>query len=96
MEFILCRHGVGENFFQEVDEELRNKSVVYVGVDNTLAACIYFEDQVREDARHVVGFLHRQGISVYMLSGDKRSSAEYVASLVGIPKEKVFDFSSLD
>ncbi|XVF44760.1 hypothetical protein PTKIN_Ptkin02bG0149700 [Pterospermum kingtungense] len=83
------RHGVGESLFQEVDEELRNKSVVYVGVNNTLAGCIYFEDQVRDDARHVVDFLHRQGISVYMLSGDKRSSAEYVASLVGIPKEKV-------
>ncbi|XWS68297.1 hypothetical protein CRYUN_Cryun04dG0078700 [Craigia yunnanensis] len=83
------RHGVGENLFQEVDEELRNKSVVYVGVNNTLAGLIYFEDQVREDARHVVDSLHRQGISVYMLSGDKRSTAEYVASIVGIPKEKV-------
>ncbi|XVE93129.1 hypothetical protein REPUB_Repub01dG0163500 [Reevesia pubescens] len=83
------RHGVGENLFLEVDEELRNKSVVYVGVDNTIAGLIYFEDQIREDAKHVVASLHRQGISVYMLSGDKRSTAEYVASIVGIPKEKV-------
>ncbi|XP_022763693.1 copper-transporting ATPase PAA1, chloroplastic isoform X3 [Durio zibethinus] len=83
------RHGVGENLFLEVDEELRNKSVVYVGVNNTLAGLIYFEDQIREDAKHVVDSLHRQGISVYMLSGDKRSTAEYVASIVGIPKEKV-------
>ncbi|XP_040363785.1 copper-transporting ATPase PAA1, chloroplastic isoform X3 [Rosa chinensis] len=30
-----------------------------------------------------------QGISVYMLSGDKTENAEYVASVVGIPKEKV-------
>ncbi|KAL6211410.1 hypothetical protein ACLB2K_016636 [Fragaria x ananassa] len=28
-------------------------------------------------------------INVYMLSGDKRENAEYVASVVGIPKEKV-------
>ncbi|XVF01573.1 hypothetical protein REPUB_Repub04eG0100700 [Reevesia pubescens] len=83
------RHGVGKNFFLEVEEELRNKSVVYVGVNNTLAGLIYFEDQIREDARHVVDSLHRQGIGVYMLSGDKRSTAEYVASIVGIPKEKV-------
>ncbi|KAK8518957.1 hypothetical protein V6N13_017786 [Hibiscus sabdariffa] len=83
------RHGVGDSLVLEADEELRNKSVVYVGVNNTLAGLIYFEDQIREDARHVVDSLHRQGISVYMLSGDKKSAAEYVASIVGIPKDKV-------
>ncbi|KAH1098785.1 hypothetical protein J1N35_015706 [Gossypium stocksii] len=83
------RHGVGDSLLLETDEELRNKSVVYVGVNNKLAGLIYFEDQIREDARHVVDSLHRQGISVYMLSGDKRSTADYVASIVGIPKDKV-------
>lgn len=80
----------------ETDEELRNKSVVYVGVNNKLAGLIYFEDQIREDARHVVDSLYRQGISVYMLSGDKRSTAEYVASIVGIPKDKVSFFPMIE
>ena len=70
-------------------EDIKNQSVVYVGVDNTLAGLIYFEDQIREDARHVVESLSCQGINVYMLSGDRKKNAEYVASLVGIPKEKV-------
>ncbi|KAF5951895.1 hypothetical protein HYC85_009839 [Camellia sinensis] len=82
------RHGVGQYLSQEV-EELKNQSVVYVGVDGTLAGLIYVEDQIREDARHVVESLHKQGVSLYMLSGDKRSAAEYVASKVGIPREKV-------
>ncbi|XP_028093601.1 copper-transporting ATPase PAA1, chloroplastic isoform X2 [Camellia sinensis] len=82
------RHGVGQYLSQEV-EELKNQSVVYVGVDGTLAGLIYVEDQIREDARHVVESLHKQGVSLYMLSGDKRSTAEYVASKVGIPREKV-------
>ncbi|KAL9388027.1 hypothetical protein Peur_021151 [Populus x canadensis] len=82
------RHGVCENPFQEA-EDIKNQSVVYVGVDNTLAGLIYFEDQIREDARHVVESLSCQGINVYMLSGDRKKNAEYVASLVGIPKEKV-------
>ncbi|KAJ6389659.1 hypothetical protein OIU77_027893 [Salix suchowensis] len=82
------RHGVCENPFQEV-EDIKNQSVVYVGVDNTLAGLIYFEDQIRDDARHVVESLSSQGINVYMLSGDRKKTAEYVASLVGIPKEKV-------
>ena len=87
--FLFSRHGVQENPFQEVDE-LKNQSVVYVGVDGTLAGIIYFEDQIRDDARHVVESLSRQGLSVYMLSGDKRNAAEHVASIVGIPKEKVW------
>lgn len=70
-------------------EELKNQSVVYVGVDNVLAGLIYVEDQIREDAVDVVRSLSSQGIGVYMLSGDKRNTAEYVASLVGIPKEQV-------
>ncbi|XP_042983445.1 copper-transporting ATPase PAA1, chloroplastic isoform X2 [Carya illinoinensis] len=82
------KHGVNENPFQEV-EDLKNQSTVYVGVDDTLAGLIYFEDQIREDAGYVVGSLSRLGIDMYMLSGDKRSTAEYVASVIGIPKEKV-------
>lgn len=70
-------------------QEFKNQSVVYVGVDTGLAGLIYFEDQIREEAGDVVKSLSRQGIKVYMLSGDKRSTAEYVASVVGIPKEMV-------
>ncbi|KAK1568386.1 hypothetical protein Q3G72_023887 [Acer saccharum] len=84
------RHGVDENPFQEVDrEELKNQSAVYVGVDNTLAGIIYVADQIREDATHVVDYLSRQGIDVYMLSGDRKETAEHVASVVGISKKKV-------
>ncbi|KAH9697897.1 Copper-transporting ATPase PAA1 [Citrus sinensis] len=83
-------HGVDTSTFQEVEmEELMNQSLVYVGVDNMLAGLIYVEDRIRDDAAHVVNSLSSQGIGVYMLSGDKKNSAEYVASLVGIPKDKV-------
>uniref|UniRef100_A0A3Q7EQS6 P-type ATPase A domain-containing protein n=1 Tax=Solanum lycopersicum TaxID=4081 RepID=A0A3Q7EQS6_SOLLC len=83
------RHGVLENPFQESDD-FKNQSVVYVGVDGVLAGLIYVEDQIREDARHVVESLTKQGISTYLLSGDKKNAAEYVASVVGIPKENVY------
>ncbi|CAA0838154.1 Copper-transporting ATPase PAA1- chloroplastic [Striga hermonthica] len=83
------RHGVvGGSPFHEI-EEFKNQSVVYVGVDGSLAGVIYVEDQIREDAPQVIESLTRQGISTYLLSGDKRSAAEYVASAVGIPKERV-------
>ncbi|KAL7582821.1 hypothetical protein Lser_V15G46032 [Lactuca serriola] len=82
------RHGVNENPFVET-EEFKNQSVVYVGIDGVLAGLIYVEDQIREDAAHVVQSLTSQGINVYLLSGDKKSSAQYVASVVGIPKQQV-------
>ncbi|RWR78483.1 copper-transporting ATPase PAA1, chloroplastic [Cinnamomum micranthum f. kanehirae] len=84
----LQRHGVDENPSLEV-EEFKNQSAVYVGVDGVLAGIIYFEDKIREDANRVVESLSKQGIDVYMLSGDKKHTAEYVASIVGIQKEKV-------
>ncbi|KAK8930739.1 hypothetical protein KSP39_PZI016640 [Platanthera zijinensis] len=84
----LRRHGVDSNPFPDI--ELSNQSVVYVGVDGTLAGLIYFEDKIREDARQVVEILSKEGINVYMLSGDKKKAAEDVASAVGIDKDKVF------
>ncbi|OIW17038.1 hypothetical protein TanjilG_13857 [Lupinus angustifolius] len=84
----ITRHGIKSSIQQEV-EECKNQSVVYVGVNDTLAGLIFTEDEIREDARHVVDTLSKQNIDVYMLSGDKRNAAEYVASRVGIPKEKV-------
>ncbi|XP_029128570.1 copper-transporting ATPase PAA1, chloroplastic isoform X3 [Cajanus cajan] len=84
----ITRNGVINSIHQEV-EKYNNQSFVYVGVDDSLAGLIYFEDEIREDARDVVDTLSKQNIGVYMLSGDKKNVAEHVASLVGIPKEKV-------
>lgn len=58
-------------------------------MNGVLAGVVYVEDQIREDARHVIESLTRQGISTYLLSGDKKGAAEYVASVVGIPRERV-------
>lgn len=86
----LQRHGVDKNPLQGLEDQSNSQSVVYVGVDGNLAGLIYIEDQIREDAKNVVQSLVKQGIDVYMLSGDKRQTAEHVASIVGIPKDKVF------
>lgn len=85
---IVDRHGVDQSPLEEV-EECKNQSAVYVGVDGDLAGIIYVEDQIREDAKRVITSLSRQGISTYLLSGDKKDAAEHVASIVGIPKDKV-------
>ncbi|KAL8130610.1 hypothetical protein V2J09_019765 [Rumex salicifolius] len=82
------RNGVNNNPFQELENQT-TQSLVYVGIDETLAGVMYIEDEIRDDAKQVVESLKNRGISVYMLSGDKRTTAEYVASAVGIPLENV-------
>ncbi|XP_057518377.1 copper-transporting ATPase PAA1, chloroplastic [Amaranthus tricolor] len=86
----LQRHGLEDNPFRELEDQSSNQSVVYIGIDGNIAGLIYIEDQIREDAKNVVQTLFNQGVDVYMLSGDKRQTAEHVASIVGIPKDKVF------
>ncbi|CAM0901542.1 unnamed protein product [Alopecurus aequalis] len=81
------RHGVVHDPFSEVENF--GQSVAYVAVDDTLAGLICFEDKIREDSHEVIDALSKQGISVYMLSGDKESAAMNVASIVGIPADKV-------
>jgi Cu2+-exporting ATPase len=78
------RHGVVHNPFSEAEHF--GQSVAYVAVDGALAG---LEDKLREDSRQVIKTLSEQGISVYMLSGDKESAAMNVASVVGIQADKV-------
>uniref|UniRef100_A0A0D9X943 HMA domain-containing protein n=1 Tax=Leersia perrieri TaxID=77586 RepID=A0A0D9X943_9ORYZ len=81
------RHGVLHDPF--VDAEHFGQSIAYVAVDGTLAGLICFEDKLREDSHQIIDTLSKQGVSVYMLSGDKKSAAMNVASLLGIEAEKV-------
>nr|CAB3481187.1 unnamed protein product [Digitaria exilis] len=81
------RYGVVHNPFPEAEHF--GQSVAYVAVDNVLAGLICFEDKLREDSREVIKTLSNQGISVYLLSGDKASAAMNVASIVGIHADKV-------
>lgn len=66
-----------------------DETLVYVGVDDSLAGAIYVADKVREDAAGTVKSLAEMGISTHVLSGDKHTAAEYVAALVGIETDKV-------
>lgn len=81
------RHGVVHNPFSEAESV--GQSVAYVAVDGTLVGLICFEDKLREDSHQVIDTLSKQGISVYMLSGDKKNAAMNVASIVGIQEDKV-------
>ncbi len=61
---------------------------VYLAVDGSLAGLVSVADPVRADSRQAIERLQRLGISVVLLSGDSRTTAEAVARQVGV--ETVF------
>ncbi|EWY79734.1 hypothetical protein FOYG_17129 [Fusarium oxysporum NRRL 32931] len=73
------------------------KSVVITAIRTTvpandswvLAAIFATSDPLRPESRLVIEALHKEGIDVWMLSGDNQKTANAVGSLVGIPPDRI-------
>ena len=79
--------------FKEIAE-----TSVYVAENGVYLGCIFISDTVKENSKNTLTQLKRQGVkTVTMLTGDKKSSAENVAELLGtdecfaelLPQDKV-------
>ena len=73
-------------------------TTVYVAENGVYLGCIFISDTVKENSKNTLTQLKRQGVkTVTMLTGDKKSSAENVAKLLGtdecfaelLPQDKV-------
>jgi Cu2+-exporting ATPase len=69
----------------ENDAELTG-TTVYVMKDKKLLGRLVLEDQIREESRKAVKALHKIGIKVAMLTGDKKEVAKEVGKELGIDK----------
>ncbi|MFB6268139.1 MAG: heavy metal translocating P-type ATPase [Halodesulfurarchaeum sp.] len=73
------------------------KTVVVVGSGDRVVGVVALRDEPREDAKRVIEALHDLGLSVAMLTGDNRRTAEAIAAALDIddvradllPEEKV-------
>jgi len=65
-------------------------TVVGVAVENTLQGLFAVKDALKPGAREVVGQLTRQGLKVYLVTGDNVLTAGGIARQTGIPSENVF------
>ena len=68
--------------------EAEGETVMFIAIDGTAAGLITVADPIKASTAEAVAQLHRDGISVVMLTGDSRATAEVVARKLGI--EKVF------
>ncbi len=60
------------------------KTPMFVAVDGKYAGLIAVADPVKESSAKAIAALHRMGISVAMITGDSRRTAEAIARQVGI------------
>ena len=80
--------GVEVDSLSEQAEEQRRKggTSMFASVDGTLAALLAVADPIKRTTRQAIDALHRQGISVVMLTGDNRTTARAIADQLGIDR----------
>ncbi|HXV62832.1 MAG TPA: heavy metal translocating P-type ATPase [Vicinamibacteria bacterium] len=62
------------------------QTAVFVAIDGKLAGVLGIADPIKETSREAIEHLHEDGVSVIMLTGDNRTTAEWVASKLGIDR----------
>lgn len=76
---------------------------VYIVKNNELLGWIDISDEIRPEARQVINYLHRKGITTYLLSGDRSAKCEKLAGELHIdhvfaeqtPEQKLTVIASL-
>jgi P-type Cu+ transporter len=79
---------VGKNFINEWSAE--GATIVGLAMDKTLQGLFAVKDTVKPGAAQVVRQLQRQGLKVYLLTGDNALTAASIAKQIGISHENVF------
>lgn len=81
-----------------IDDELRVEiercyddalTVVLLANSEAVLAAFALQDELKQEARQVVGALQKRGVQVWMITGDNAATAARVAQLVGIDPEHV-------
>ena len=60
------------------------KTPMYIAIDNELSGVIAVADTVKENSKKAIEKLHEMGITVAMVTGDNKKTAEAIAKEVGI------------
>lgn len=78
--------GVGLGDAPEKAETLRGEgqTVMFLAVGGALAGLIGVADPIKETTAEAIEALHKEGVSIIMLTGDSKTTAEAVARKLGI------------
>ncbi len=76
--------GLGESLATTLKLASEGKTPMYIAIDGQLAGIIAVADTVKPSSKEAIAKLHAMGISVAMITGDNRQTAEAIAKQVGI------------
>jgi Cu+-exporting ATPase len=83
---LMAREGIDTAPLAEREVALarRGRTALYAAIDGRLAAVIGVSDPVKPASRPAIAALRERGLSVAMITGDKRETAEAIAAETGI------------
>ena len=61
-------------------------TAMFAAIDGTLVALLAVADPIKATTRAAIDELHKQGLTIVMLTGDNRTTAEAIASQLGIDR----------
>ena len=91
---LLAEHGVAADALATLDatgETLRNagQTTVLLALDGVPVAALAISDTIKRDSAASIARLQREGVAVWMLTGDNARTAASIAAQVGIPADHV-------
>jgi len=104
IKFVTEEHRVEEEVVKRVEEfEKQGKTTIVTSDNNGVKGVIGVTDEIREESKALVDSLLKLNITPVMLTGDNKSSAEFIAAELGIetvkaellPGQKVEELSKL-
>jgi Cu+-exporting ATPase len=89
---LLRERGIDPSTFDSDVTRLQDegKTVMLVAVDGVVQGIIAVADTIKPTSRAAVEALHRQGIDVWLITGDNRRTAEAIARQAGIDPLRVY------
>ncbi|MFC4732580.1 heavy metal translocating P-type ATPase [Salipiger abyssi] len=83
---LMAREGIETGALAARDTELasRGRTALFAAIDGRIAAVIGVADPVKPASREAIAALHDKGLTVAMITGDKRETAEAIARETGI------------
>lgn len=83
--FVGEEHEMAQEVLQKVDEfEAQGKTTIVMGTQGKIKGVIGVTDALRPESAQTIAALKKANIHSVMLTGDNRSSAQYVAKTLGI------------
>jgi len=83
----LVQQGIAPEVLESLTPKIEgHQTIVYVAVEGKFAGAIALEDQLRPDAKTTVTQLQKMGLEVMLLTGDRLSVANAIASQLGIER----------